>query len=524
MNAELAECMWFPDGSVDRRALMREVTRSYLPLGQEEAIMVEAYRTDRKGFIGVPRQFGIAYAKRNGVKWIDKTSPGRKVTVPGKVSMRDYQVPFIEELLDRAEDEYDMVAKAATGKGKTTLSLRLIQILQSNAIIVVDQDNLKQQWIERARDQFGIPEDRIGIVQGKEFDFVGKTIVIAMVQTLVQKTFPPEFYAYFGIAVFDECHVFGAPTFSRAMMMFSARLRIGVSATPERGDSLRCLIDWNLGGVGPQLGHKHRKSKVYYIENDSVYSWYANTSPKTGRYLQEISEDAHRNWLLCRAIQWLYGTGRDILVISERIEQLEGIRALCALSGIPAAAMGVYAGYQIRWMFEKDPKPAGRPAGWEKGTDYTPVHFTAVRKRIPKKTLEQTKETAQILFATYGMFAKGVDVPRLAAGIDCTPRSKAQQVHGRILRDNDGKMTPIWVTVRDRNSHRADFQFLQRLADYVADNAEVYLWDMDKGVRPSDAGALKQDVLQNVSFLKTCRYITTIDGHGTIQTPSTRTR
>jgi superfamily II DNA or RNA helicase len=834
-QAELSSCVWFPDGSVDRAALMGEVTASFLPLGEEVPILVPAYRTDRKGYLGVPRQFGIEYAHKHGISLLDKTSRGRRVTLPGSVAMRDYQVPFIEELLDTAAEEYDFIVKAATGTGKTTMGLRLIQILKLNSIIVVDQENLKDQWIERAREQFGVPEDQIGTVQGPVLDYEGKTIVIAMVQTLVQKALPQKFYDYFGIALFDECfhpshelltpegwrsvatieaddlvaqvdgasgeitfvrptdtvarpcteglihfedkntdllatpghqhlvywrgegapskveygelvptnrwyqrlsgtvagtdqltswerfliayqadgtylrlasraqehhvrfsfrkqrkidrlllllpqinresagsvrweigqnsrgdtnvqvwcrqsvsktldwmpldksssyyrqvmeeaiewdgwqdaggtrtycstipanaermqiaaslagyvaslrsygrqnarhatryqvnwfegavrptkglrkthkryrgmvycvrvpsgnvltrrngkiavtgncQIVGAPTFSRSLMMFSAGLRIGMSATP-RDDSLQKVVKWSLGEVGAELDKEHRKSKVFYVENESVYSWYANTSPKTGRYLQEISEDANRNWMLCRIIEWLYRTGRDVLAISERIEQLEGIRALCALQGIPESDMGIYTGYRLVWMFEKDPKPLGRPRGWEKGADYTPVHYVAVRKRIPKKTLEHTKDHARVLFATYGMFAKGVDVPRLAAGVDCTPRSKAKQVHGRVLRDSKGKMTPIWVTIRDVYSHRSDFQFLQRLGDYVADNAEIYQWHMDKGVRPSDARALKRAVLQNVSFLKTCRYTTTIDGHGTIQTPSTPTR
>lgn len=527
MKGEIAECVWLPVSLADSRAIMRALTVSYMPLGADEPTIVTAYKLGedhgRKGFIGVPRQWGVDYAARKGIRLVDSTSTGRRVRLPKKVDLREHQIPFVDELLDIAEDEYDIVAEAATGKGKTTMALAIVQRLQSNAIIVVDQENLMDQWIERARDQFGVKPQDIGIVQGDLCSYKGKTIVIAMVQTLVVREFPPEFYDYFGIAIFDEYHIFGAPTFSRALGMFNSRLRLGVSAT-DRTDILHKLIDWNLGEADAKLTHQHKKSKVFYVENHSVYSWYANTSPKAGRFLQEISEDADRNWLLARIVQWLYNTGRDVLVISERIEQLEAIRSLCAFSGVPDEDMGVYTGYRLVWGFEKDPKPKSRPQDWEKGTEYTPVRYALVRKRVPKKTLAEIKETAGILFATYGMFAKGVDVPRLAAGLDCTPRSKAKQVHGRILRETGGKMTPIWVTVRDINSHRAEFQLANRLDDYVADNSEIFQWDMDRGVRQRDAQALRDEILLNVSFLKTCRYITTIDGHGTIQTPSTRTR
>ena len=529
MKAEISSCVWLPLDLLDGRELARlkkELTASYLPMGggKEDVVLVEGYRTDRRGYIGLPRSFGIVYADTHGIELEDRTSRGRKAILPGKIALRDYQEPFTEELMALARDEYDIVAQAATGKGKTTLALKVVQNLQSNAIIVVDQDNLKEQWIERAVQQFGVPRDRIGVVQGKECEYVGKDLVIAMVQTLVQKKFPQPFYEYFGIAIFDECHVFCAPTFSRALMMFSSTLRLGVSATVKRGDSLQGLIHWNLGAIGANLEHKHGKSRVYYVENESVYSWYANTSPKTGRYLQEISEDSQRNALLAEIVQYLYGTGRDTLVISERIEQLEGIMAYCALAGVPTQDMGLYTGYRSVWCFEKDPTPKRRPPEWEKGTAYTPVRYALVRKRIPKKELERVKEESRILFATYGMFAKGVDVPRLSAGVDCTPRSKAQQVHGRILRDMEGKKTPIWVTIRDVNSHRAEYQFGLRLQDYVKDNAEIYKWETDRGVLRADVAELKRNVSQNVSFLKACRYTTTIDGHGTILTPNSRIR
>ena len=115
--------------------------------------------------------------------------------------------------------------------------------------------------------------------------------------------------------------------------------------------------------------------------------------------------------------------------------------------------------------------------------------------------------TARVIFATYGMFSKGVDLPRLSAGIDCTPRSQAQQVHGRILRKHPGKLSPIWMTCLDINSYRTNYQFAQRIDEYQKSNANIYEWDFDKGIRKQDFQQLRLGALNRSSDLKTARIV-----------------
>lgn len=378
-----------------------------------------------------------------------------------------------------------------------------------------------QQWKAQAKAVLGLSDKDIGTVQGAKCDYKGKAVTIAMVQSLVQRQYDDEFYDYFGTVVVDEVHTAGAPTFSQALMMFSAVTRFGVSATVDRRDSLQKILHWNLGAVQVELLDKHDKSYVYYLESGTVYSWYANVSPKTGRILSEVAADTNRNMLLADGIKFMHEAGRDILVVSDRIEQLEDLKAMCGFLGIPDEEMGLYCGFRNVWGFEKDPKPKRAPYGYVRGTEYTPVKFGPLRKRIPKKALDAVKASARVLFATFGMFTKGVDVPRLSAGFDCTPRSKAQQVHGRILRKLDGKFVPIWVTVRDYNSYRLEHQFLQRVSEYVESSAEIYKWKMEKGVRFQDVRELKRDLHDSIKELKALNILTQLDGNNTLVIPDT---
>lgn len=523
MKAIVSGAVHLPKSLVPVEEIRHEFTVRYFKVGEKKPTFVEAYYED-DDYISVPRYRGLKLISKFKLKADWQTSIGRTVKFPKNVKHVGeyaYQEDFVNDILDACENFSDFMVHAATGKGKTVCSLSVIQKLGRSAIVIVDQDNLMTQWKEQCKSVLGLKDHQIGTVQGKVCDYEGKVVTIAMVQSLVQREYPEEFYDSFGVLVVDEVHVAGAPTFSQALLMFSAHVRFGVSATVDRRDALQRIIHWNIGNVEVALLDKHDTSYLYYLESDTVYSWYANISPKAGRMLTEIAEDSTRNDLIVRAIDWLYSSGRDVLVISDRIEQLEDLKNLCYYFGIPEEDMGLYCGFRNVWMWEKDPKPKRKPYGYVKGTEYTPVRLAPVRKRIPKKERDVIKKEAKIIFATFGMFAKGVDVPRLGGGIDCTPRSRAQQVHGRILRKQENKYVPIWVTIRDVNSYRLDHQFVKRIDEYVESSAEIYKWKLNKGVRLQDVKVLKREVHQNIKELKALNIITRIDGSNTLVTPTT---
>ncbi len=511
---------------------MERFTVDYWVMGADEAQPVYAYKTDRRGYIGVPRQAGLKLISNE--EYVDERSRGTSVKFRRQVKPWDYQEPFIEDIHAAAcSDQPDFMAYAATGKGKTVCATAVIGRLGRTTLIVVDQERLMEQWVKEVQKHLGCDEaiaakdimkgrgEEIGIVQGKTCNYEGRKVVVAMLQSLSRKDYEKAFYDYFGVVVFDEVHTTGAPVFSSVLLDFSAKIRFGVSATPNRRDALKKLIEWSIGEVEAHLGQKHFKSRVYYLESEAVVSWYSNTAKVSGRYITEIAEHASRNLLLIQAILWLWEKGRDVLIVSDRAEQLFNLMSLCRFHGIPDADMGLYTRKKLEWGYEKDPKPPRRPPFWEKDTEYTPVIYTLKTGTMPKAALAETIEKKPLIFATYGMFEKGVDVVRLSAGLDCTPRAKAVQLHGRILRAGKDKEIPIWVTIRDVNSFRAENQFASRLSDYLESNAEVYLWNIEKGVIKQDAPALRAEARERVAELKELKIITRLDGSYTLVTPDT---
>ena len=463
----------------------------------------------KRRVIQLPRQYGLGLADEQGWDVEDRTSLGYALPKLKSIALRDYQKPWVDQMVEAADAYHDFRAQAHTGSGKTVMSLEVARRLGATAIVLVDQQNLMAQWVDAIQQHLKLKPSQIGCIQGNTLDFE-KPFVIAMIQTLFSRELPPEVYEYYGTMIVDECHVVGAPVFSSVLRMFPATTRFGISATPNRRDSLQKVIEWNLGHVAVELKEQHKKSKVRVLTSDTVYSWYANSAKTTGRYVNEIAEDAKRNLLLATAIQRLYDQGRTILALSDRIEHLEGLFALCALRGIPEMHMGVYTRYQSEWRFAKDKTPKRTPVGWDKKSEYVPVALQMMRRKVKQEELEDIAATRQIIFATYSMFSKGVDVPRLDTGIDCIPRRTFEQVHGRILRMEEGKRVPLWVTIRDVMSFRAESQLAARLDEFS--NVEVSLWHLQKGTKQQDLKTLKREAQRNSKRLRGAKIITARDG------------
>lgn len=520
MPAVLKSTLALPLGMVDSKSLIKALTIAYRPMGEDEDITVNAAYVEGE-FIHVPRQFGITYARQHGIDVDDQTSHGHPMKFPKVPKPREYQVDTIDEVVDTADLYYDFRFRARTGWGKTIGSLIVASRIGKTTLVVVDQENLKDQWVKALVTHFGLKESQIGVVQGDKLSYRDKPVTIAMVQTLRMKKVPDEFWDYFGLLIVDETHVIGAPTFSTILPEVNATHRIGISATPNRRDGLQKMLDWHLGKVRVWVADEHSPSSVYVLENDTVYSWYANSSPKMGRFINEIAEDGSRNLTVATAAAWLYDTGRDVLVLSDRISQLKHLESLCYYLGVPAGDMGLYVGESPAYMYDKDPKPLRRPKGWEKGTEYTPIKLQLISKKMNTAARNHVKDHAKIIFATYGMFSKGTDVPRLSGGVDASPRSQAEQIHGRILRGGSTK-TPLWLTMVDMNSYRSVYSLLGRIPGYEANNATVYKFDLDQGVIECESETLVDSLKDRHRKLKSMQIETNRDGLSTLKTKASQ--
>lgn len=409
--------------------------------------------------IGVPASYGLRVFA--GVEVDDARSdgeplarhPGAKLPTP-----RDSrQAEFMAAMNEAAREHQIFNACAPTGTGKTVAALNTVAHLGRKTLVLVHLDALRQQWIREIRKHLGVPMRRIGTPT----DFHDKDFVVATLQSvaLAPGQRPDAFYNGFGTVIFDEVHRAGAPVFSQAVWQFPARYRIGLSATLRRKDGGDRVFTWHLGPARVTSEQEAMPIQVwprwYHCGKYQLWGW------EHGSRMKCLSLDRNRNQRIAGIIKKMYDGERNSLVVADTINHLKTLRRMVVEAGVPESETGMFVG--------SEPYVERKPVA---GTDR--VQEVRKTRQVSKRELERVKRESRIIFATYSMMKEGVDIPRLDAGIDATPRSDAEQLIGRIRRRQEGKKSPvIWVTIVDSQCDRSLNYYHKRLVEYRRAGAEV---------------------------------------------------
>jgi superfamily II DNA or RNA helicase len=116
-----------------------------------------------------------------------------------------------------------------TGAGKTHVAVLAIDDRRRSALVVAPTLDLVRQWYDLLGSTFGGP---IGLVGGGEHDVRPLTVTTYDSAHLHMD----HLGARFGLVVFDECHHLPSGAYSMAARACLAPFRLGLTATPERGD------------------------------------------------------------------------------------------------------------------------------------------------------------------------------------------------------------------------------------------------------------------------------------------------
>ena len=111
-------------------------------------------------------------------------------------------------------------------------------------LILVHTRTLLEQTRAAVATHLGIDAGQVGA--GRE-DM--RDVTVATVQSLVRRDLEA-WCPHFGLVILDEAHHCPASTFTDVLQRFSARWRLGLTATPERADRLHPLM---YATLGPEL-------------------------------------------------------------------------------------------------------------------------------------------------------------------------------------------------------------------------------------------------------------------------------
>ncbi len=129
-----------------------------------------------------------------------------------------------------------------TGAGKTFVAAMCIHETRLWTLVVVPTLDLLQQWRVSLAAALSIEASEIGVFGGGEKELRPITII-----TYDSAAIYPRELRRFGLLVFDECHHLPAPGYRLIAESAFTPLRLGLSATPERGDMAHLDLDVLIG-------------------------------------------------------------------------------------------------------------------------------------------------------------------------------------------------------------------------------------------------------------------------------------
>ena len=410
------------------------------------------YHEDKK-YLYLPKHFGIErYGEVPSLRDVPETA---EVHWTFAGSIRPAQIPVVNSFL--FPQPHDGIISLHTGGGKTVCALYIASRLRLPTLVVVHNSFLRDQWIDRVK--AFLPNARIGRVQADVCDVADKDIVIVMLQTLSMKELDINLFKPIGLVIVDECHHIASEVFVQALPKVTSKYMLGLSATPDRKDKLMFAIHWFLGPLlyksdtGDSVDTKVNVEVYEYQNDDAEFNEIVTSSQgmvSVPIMVNKLTACADRTAWLCRIIEDVMDTDRQMLVLSDRVQHCEDL-----LAGLT-------------------------PELKEKAC----ILSTAVKSDV---RTEYCKAKG-ILIATYSMCKEGFDVPTLNTLLMATPRPDIDQIVGRILRvEKKGRLVhPLIIDIVDPQFRR---QFGQRNSLYKKREYRVTKMALPSGSSTEKAAA-----------------------------------
>lgn len=235
------------------------------------------------------------------------------------------------------------VLAAGTAFGKTVVAAWMIARRSVNTLVLVNRRELQEQWVARLEAFLEMPTGSVGRIGGGSGDSrrTGK-IDVALVQSLVRKGEVKGLVKEYGHVVVDECHAISAPAFERVLDSTAARWILGLSATVVRKDGHHPIVFMQCGPVRHRVDAKsaggrhpfaHRvivRPTAYRPRPGGVAEAAAASADGPGytALCAELSDDSARNRMIAEDALSAVEEGRSPVILTERREHLETLRAL----------------------------------------------------------------------------------------------------------------------------------------------------------------------------------------------------
>lgn len=339
--------------------------------------------------------------------------------------LRQEQIEIVQFILNsykQNKNQINGIIKARPGLGKTVLSTYIAAKLGIKTCIIIDNENLLNQWVEAFLTFTDLKAEEIGLIKSKHF-IIDKPVIIATVQTLLSKiktnmhkNFKIINDAKIGLVIYDEVHnTSSSSKFAKASLLFKTKNVLGLSATPFQIGAAEILMKNTIGEIIYET--KHYELKPIYVLNHYDSGLTGKYTFVLGKITDYIKRKSFYNSIIIKSKMYL-----ELIVklVKQRSSEGHTILILC------------FTKAQVKLFserLEKENIKHRRFYGDE------------------KESLD--KENENIIIVTYAYAGKGFDFERLSNIILTTNlagKKSLIQVIGRILRkttENRTKLQPI---------------------------------------------------------------------------------
>lgn len=338
------------------------------------------------------------------------------------IELRDYQSHAVWKLVKAGEG----LIIAPCGAGKTMMGLGALTNYDTRAVILVHTHDLAKQWCDRIKEQLQTESGAVPSVTiwgGGKKDDSGQ-IVIAMIQSLARERWD-ELHTWgkqFGLCITDEVHHVPAQTFSMVMMAMPAEIRLGLTATPDRPDGLSDIMYWHFGRELYRITTQELIDKGRVLAPTVRFKatkWTPSGHMDWAKLVSKMCKDDQRNDQILDIVGELILDGRQVLVLSDRVQHCIDMADMTAGRGFSAAAL---------------------------------VGKMSKKKRSEVLEAADRRELSAIFATTVA--DEGLDLPGLDTIILTTPTkalSRIQQRIGRIMRTAHNKKNPVVIDLVDNS-------------------------------------------------------------------------
>lgn len=398
-----------------------------------------------------------------GVRYdvVDKRQKGRKIDIHFNGDLYSEQQIAAEKML---YNDIGVLA-AATAFGKTVLGAYLIAEKKVNALVLVHNVEIMNNWIKDLSSFLTINEELptyttpkgrvkkrsslIGTFSSQKDSTTG-IIDIAMITSLGREDKINELVRNYGMVIVDECHHAAAVTHENVLRAVTARYVYGMSATINRGDKQDKKMFMQLGPIRHRYTAKERAQKqgighYIYPRFTRLVDLNQSEDKNPSDYYRLIMQSELRNMQIVSDVIDCVKRGRTPVVMTKYKEHAQKLYDM--LQGVADHVFLLQGGKSLK-------------------------ERAAIREQMAAVRADESL----VLVAIGQYVGEGFNYPRLDTMLLAMPISfegNVEQHAGRLNRDYEGKKDAIIFDYIDQHVPTLKRMYYKRLRAYKKIGYEV---------------------------------------------------